>query len=54
MNDWLKKNLLYVSEGFMKNLGTALAVFFLSGGYLLALNTLGEFQAWVRAIPIMC
>jgi len=35
----------------MKNLGTAIAAFLVSGGYLFALAKLGEFQFWVRQIP---
>lgn len=35
----------------MKNIGTAIAAFLLSGGYLVAINKLGEFQDWVRQIP---
>jgi len=35
----------------MKNIGTAIAVFLLSGGYLVAINKLSEFQDWVRRIP---
>lgn len=51
MKDWLKKTLSHLWEGLMKNLGTALSVFLVSGGYLIAINKLGELQAWVRSIP---
>ncbi len=51
MKKWLKKGLAYLSEGLMKNLGTAIAAFIVSGGYLVALNKLTEFQTWVRTIP---
>ena len=49
--DWLKKSLSHAWEGLMKNLGTAIAAFLLSGGYLIAINKLQEFQAWVRMVP---
>jgi hypothetical protein len=49
--DWLKKSLSQAWEGLMKNLGTAIAAFLLSGGYLIAINKLQEFQAWVRMVP---
>ena len=51
MKDWFKKSLTSFSEGLMKNLGTAIAAFIVSGGYLIALAKLQEFQAWVRSIP---
>lgn len=35
----------------MKNLGTAIAAFAISGGWLIAINKLGEFQDWIRKIP---
>jgi len=51
MGDWIKKSLAQLTEGLMKNLGTAIAAFLVSGGYLFALAKLGEFQFWVRQIP---
>ncbi len=35
----------------MKNIGTAIAAFLISGGYLVAINWLQKFQGWVRTIP---
>lgn len=35
----------------MKNLGTAISAFLLSGGYLVAINKIQELQALVRTIP---
>lgn len=49
--DWLKRSLSHLWEGLLKNLGTTLGVFILSGGYLIAINKLQEFQQAVRRIP---
>ena len=35
----------------MKNLGVAISVFLVSGGYLVAMSKLSDLQAWVRRIP---
>lgn len=50
-SDFLKNSLTKVWEGFLKNLGVLIAAFILSGGYLLAIHKIKEFQAWVRSIP---
>jgi hypothetical protein len=49
--DFLKNSLTKVWEGFLKNLGVLIAAFILSGGYLIALTKIKEFQTWVRSIP---
>jgi hypothetical protein len=49
--EWLKKNLDRLSEGFFKNLGTLLAAILVSGGWLIAINKVKDFQLWVREIP---
>jgi hypothetical protein len=51
MTDWLKKTLAQLSEAIAKNLGTSIAAFLASGGYLVAIAKLTDFQAWVRQIP---
>ena len=51
MKDWLKKSWSHVWEGLMKNLGVAISVFLVSGGYLVAMSKLSDLQAWVRRIP---
>ncbi len=49
--DWLRKSVSQLWEGLLKNLGTAIGAFILSGGYLVAMNKLQEFQHLVRTIP---
>jgi len=49
--DWLKRSLSHLWEGLLKNLGTAIGAFILSGGYLVAISKLQEFQQAVRRIP---
>jgi hypothetical protein len=51
MTDWLKKTLAQLSEAIAKNLGTSIAAFLASGGYLIAIAKLTDFQTWVRQIP---
>lgn len=51
MRDWLKKTMSQLTEAIAKNLGTAIAAFVMSGGYLIAIAKLSDFQAWVRKIP---
>lgn len=51
MIEWFKKTLAQLTEAIVKNLGTSLAVFLTSGGYLVAIAKLADFQAWVREIP---
>jgi hypothetical protein len=51
MTDWLKKTLAQLSEAIAKNLGTAIAAFLASGGYLIAIAKLNDFQTLVRQIP---
>ena len=49
--EWLKRSLSHLWEGLLKNLGTAIGAFILSGGYLFAINKLQEFQQAVRRVP---
>lgn len=51
MGEWIKKIITSFTDGLMKHLGTAIGVFIVSGGYLIALSKLQEFQTWVREIP---
>ena len=51
MTDWIKKTLAQLTEAIAKNLGTSIAAFLASGGFLVAIAKLSDFQAWVRQIP---
>lgn len=51
MIEWFKKTIAQITEAVAKNLGTSIAVFLASGGYLVAIAKVSEFQAWVRTIP---
>jgi hypothetical protein len=48
---WLKRSLSHLWKGLLENLGTAIGVFIVSGGYLFAINKLHEFQRAIRRIP---
>lgn len=51
MIEWLKKIFAQLTEAIVKNLGTSIAAFLASGGYLVAIAKVSEFQTWVRQIP---
>ena len=51
MPDWIKNSLSKIWEGILKHLGVVFVAFVFSGGYLIAINKLKEFQQWVRDIP---
>ena len=38
-------------DGFLQNIGVVLTAFILSGGYLVAINKLKDFQSTVRSVP---
>src|SRR4030042_2448636 len=48
---FIKKCLDKIWEGFLQNIGVLVTAFIISGGYLVAINKLKEFQFAVRAIP---
>ena len=52
--DWLKRSLSHLWEGLLKNLGTAIGAFILSGGYLVAIGKLHDFQQAVQLSPTTC
>ena len=49
--EFFKSSSKTVWESFLNNAVVLLTAFFLSGGYLVAINKIQEFQAWVREIP---
>ena len=49
--DFIKDTARQVWGGFLKNLGVVISAFIFSGGYLVAINKIKQFQLWVRAIP---
>ena len=51
MIDWIKKTFAQLSEAIAKNLGTSIAAFLFSGGFVAAIAKLTDFQNWVRQIP---
>lgn len=51
MLKWIKDSLNKIWEGLLKHLGVLIAAFVVSGGYLVAINKLKEFQKLVRTIP---
>jgi hypothetical protein len=51
MGDWIKKTIGQLTEAIAKNVGTSIAAFLASGGYLIAIAKLSDFQGWVRQIP---
>jgi len=48
---FIKKCLDKIWEGFLQNIGVLVTAFIISGGYIVAINKLKEFQSAVRAIP---
>lgn len=48
---WLKQSSWQIWRGFLQNIGWALFLFFLSGGYIFAIKTFQQFQKFVRNIP---
>ncbi len=49
--EFIKNCIAKVWEGFLQNIGVLITAFVISGGYLVAINKLKEFQAIVRSIP---
>ena len=49
--EFLRKSIEKIWEGFLQNIGVLVTAFVLSGGYLIAINRLKEFQEAVREIP---
>lgn len=49
--DFIKNSIAKIWEGFLQNIGVLITAFVISGGYLVAINKLKEFQAAVRSIP---
>ena len=49
--DFFKSSIKTTWEGFLKNAVVLLTAFILSGGYLVAINKIKDFQVWVRGIP---
>lgn len=48
---FIKKCLDKIWEGLLQNIGALVIAFIISGGYLVAINMLKEFQSAVRTIP---
>lgn len=48
---FIRTSIAKIWEGFLQNIGVLLTAFVLSGGYLMAINKLKEFQLAVREIP---
>ncbi|GJL60939.1 MAG: hypothetical protein NPIRA03_37960 [Nitrospirales bacterium] len=49
--EFLKKSITKIWEGFLQNIGVLITAFIISGGYLVAINKLKEFQTTIRGIP---
>ena len=49
--EFLKKSLEKIWEAFLQNIVVLVTAFIISGGYLVAISKLKEFQSAVRAIP---
>lgn len=49
--DFLRNSIAKIWEGFLQNIGVLITAFALSGGYLIAINKLNEFQESIRKIP---
>ncbi len=47
----IPNTIIKIWEGFLQNIGVFICAFILSGGYLIAVNTVKAFQKWVREIP---
>ena len=48
---FIKSIISKIWEGILKNIGVLISAFVISGGYLVAINKLKEFQSFVRSIP---
>ena len=51
MKTFIKDIIIKIWDGFLKNFGVVLSAFIISGGYLVAINKIKEFQSFVRSIP---
>lgn len=51
LKDFIKDIARKIWEGFLQNFGVVISAFIISGGYLVAINKIKEFQLWVRLIP---
>jgi hypothetical protein len=49
--DFIKDTIRQIWGGFLKNFGVLISAFIISGGYLVAINEIKQFQLCVRAIP---
>ena len=49
--EFIKNSIAKIWEGFLQNIGVLITAFVISGGYLVAINKLKEFQVTVRSIP---
>ncbi len=49
--NWVKRSSTRIWDGFLQNIGVCILAFFVSGGYLVALNKIKLFQKWIREIP---
>lgn len=49
--EFIRNSIAKIWEGFLQNIGVLITAFVLSGGYLVAINKLQEFQDAVRKIP---
>lgn len=48
---FIKDSIAKIWDGFLQNIGVLITAFIVSGGYLVAINKLKEFQSLVRSIP---
>lgn len=49
--EFLKNSIKKIWEGVLQNIGVLVTAFVISGGYLVAINKLKEFQSTIREIP---
>ena len=49
--DFIRNSTAKIWEGFLQNIGVLITAFVISGGYLVAINKLKDFQSVVRSIP---
>lgn len=49
--NFIKDSTAKIWEGFLQNIGVLVTAFVISGGYLVAINKLKDFQSVVRSIP---
>lgn len=49
--EFIKSSISKIWEGFLQNIGVLITAVVISGGYLVAINKLKEFQLAVRSIP---